>query len=153
MRSKSIEQSILRRAVGAILSSSLSSREIIDFSNELVHSPNLAYDLAQALRMSMQVLDVEPVVHFEPLGQEPPWLPLIVDRIQKSKLPKRAIIELLPQRHIGHISPMTQQKMSLKELLLRAFENASQSTINSFIRKIGVESEPDPYLTGIEKKN
>jgi hypothetical protein len=43
--------------------------------------------------------------------------------------------------------------MSLKDLLLRAFENSSPANINSFIKKIGMGTEPDPYLTGIEKKN
>lgn len=153
MRSKLIGQSALRKIVGSILSSNLSSREIIDFSHELINSPELGFELAQALRLSMRVLEDEPSMHFEATATEPPWLSVILDRIQKSKLPKREIIGLLPQRYIGHISPLTQQKMSLKDLLLRAFENASQANINSFIRKIGMESEPDPYLTGIEKKN
>lgn len=153
MRSKLIGQSALRKIIGSILSSNLSSHEIIDFSHELMSNHEFGIELAHALRLSMQVLEEEPSMYFEPVASEPPWLPVIMDRIQKSKIPKREVIGLLPQKYIGHISPLTQQKMALRDLLLRAFENASQANINSFIRKIGMESEPDPYLTGIEKKN
>lgn len=153
MRSKFIGQPVLRKVVGSILSSNLTSREIIDLSRDLMHSPELAYEIARALRLSVEVFDEEPNMRFEPVTSEPPWLTMVVDRIQKSKMPKREIIELLPKRYIDHISHATLQKMSLRDLLLRAFENTSQSNINSFIRKIGMDVEPDPYLTGIEKKN
>ncbi|WP_228892972.1 hypothetical protein [Pseudoduganella aquatica] len=153
MRSKFIGQSVLRRIVGSILSSNLSSREILDISRELTQSPELAFDLSRALRLSMQALDEEPDMHFESIASEAPWLPMLIDRIQRSKIPKKEIIGMLPQRHIDRISPATLQKMSLKDLLLRAFENSSPANINSFIKKIGMGTEPDPYLTGIEKKN
>lgn len=153
MRSKLIGQLTLRKIVGSILSSNLSDSEIIDFSHELMSNPEFGFELAHALKHSIRVLEEEPSLNFEPIASEPPWLAIVMDRIQKSKIPKREVISLLPQRDIGHISPVTQHKMSLRDLLLRAFENSSQARINAFIRKIGVESEPDPYLTGIEKKN
>lgn len=153
MKSKLIGHSVFRKIVGSVLSSGISSSELEDFSLELMSNPDLAYEFAHGLRQCLHILDETPTSHFESTPSEPPWLIEIINRIQKSKIPKKDIIRFLPQKNISHISPGTLQKMGLREILLRALENSPQSTINLFIRRLGVESEPDPYLSGIEKKN
>lgn len=150
-------QNIIRRMAGSILASNLTAKEINLVSNELIKDRTFSTELGESIRKSMLAFDINPYTEtkkykIDDLQNETNWIDSTMSKIQEKKISKKDIIEALPTNTFSNISKNSLIKMSLRDLLLRAFTNPNQSTINSFIRKLGIENEIDPYLAGIDNK-
>ncbi|MDN2704482.1 hypothetical protein O0881_21100 [Janthinobacterium sp. SUN100] len=156
MKKNNLENNTIRKIVGLILSSDISSIEIHMLSSELINSRDLSIELGNALKKSIQALenssDTKPKnLKIDNNNYEISSITNLMEKIQDRKISKKVVISALPKNTFSNISQNSLLKMSLRDLLNRAFENSSENTINSFIRKIGIDSEPDPYLAGIDK--
>jgi hypothetical protein len=146
-------QEIMRRIVGAILASGLSSENIAIFSDELMSNVELSFELGVLLRKHMEIIGTN-----SPEGLSgnadvaPPWLSLMFDSVARKGLSKRELISLIARFKKLDVSMTTLQRFGVREILIRTFEDSSAKEISAFLKLINGDITSDPYLKGIEQR-
>lgn len=146
------QREMARRILGTMLGSGLSTDEINAFADRLITDTSFALNLGFSLKRHLELLDFDvPLTAPLPTASDSYWVSEASRVIDKQRISKKKLIELALMSRILSASPTSLQRLSVREILTRIFENADDSQANEFLKRLGHNVESDPYLKGIQQ--
>jgi len=136
-----------------VLASGLSANEINAFADQLMTDASFALNLGFLLKRHLELLESDvPRNAPLPIASDSYWVSEASRVIEKQRISKKKLIELaLASRNLPD-SPTSLQRLSVREILARIFENMDESRANAFLKRLGYSIESDPYLKGIQQR-
>lgn len=153
MKRENNRQEMMRRMIGAILASGFSSHDIYSLSEEMISNPTFSYEIGRLLRKHLELVGIDPPQRYSGVdNKDPGWLASAIEMVERRGLTKKELVSLIQRQMPLTISATTLQRLTVREILLRVFENASSAQSSSFLKNLGDRMEPDMYLKGIERR-
>ncbi|WP_175869822.1 hypothetical protein [Burkholderia sp. BCC0397] len=153
MKNEANRQEIMRRMIGALLASGLSSRDLYLISENITRDQDFSYDLGRLLKDHLDIIGTtSPHKTSATAPKDPSWLISALEAVNRRGLSKKELISIIQKQTPLNASAATLNRLSAKEILLRAFENSSSAKISSLLNNLSEKIEPDMYLKGIEQR-
>lgn len=153
MKREANRQEVMRRMAGALLASGFSSQDLLLLSEEMISDQNFSYELGRLLRKHLELVGIDPPQRASGVVvKDPGWLASALDIVSRRGLSKKELVSIIQNQLPINVSPATLQRLTVREMLLRAFEGASNDKTSSFLKSLSGKMEPDMYLRGIERR-
>lgn len=153
MKRENNRQEMMRRMIGAILASGLSSQDIYSLSEEMISDSAFSYEIGRLLRRHLELAGIDPPQRASGIdSNDPGWLASAIELVGRRGLTKKELVSIIQKQVSLPIPATTLQRLTVREILLRVFENASSAKSSSFLKSLGEKMEPDMYLKGIEQR-
>ena len=151
MRSQNFER-ILRNLLAEILRSDLSLPDLHEVADDFLHSGELSRRLGYLLRHQGGLLEQSRDLSAHRVKAVPAAIAAdeIFDLVQRRKIPKRVLLEILSSFNPRSANSLRDDKLSVRDALHRFFEEASASErdrLLSLLSGIG-----DDYLSEMLKR-
>lgn len=147
------KQRVQRLFLGALLTSGLSTRELLEMSRQLADDPTFLRDFSFLLQDVLHVLSPTSMAK---KGQFDSYIHAFeaperaYEIIKKRRLSKLRVLSIMQTvtPNIEEISP----ELSMRQIVEKFFSQASVQATEHFLALLGAPTKEDPYLRGITKR-